>query len=90
MGYFRLAVTPFTVALKAGLQIASWITKTTEARETSEAAEARDAAREALEVAGQLMWTNPALVERAERERNQSREALTDILRMAVPTDTER
>ena len=41
-----------------------------------------EAARRALDVAGQLMGTNPARVERAERRHDRMREALTGVLEM--------
>ena len=49
-----------------------------------------EAARRALDVAGQLMGTHPARVERAERDRDRSQEGVTDILEMVVPTKTEK
>ena len=54
-------------------------------------AEATDAevARRALEVAGQLMGTNPTRVERAERDRDRSREGVTDILEMMEDTEKQ-
>ena len=49
-----------------------------------------EAARRALEVAVQQLGTNPALVERAERDRDQSQEAATFFLEMAAPTDAKK
>lgn len=49
-----------------------------------------EAARRALEVAVQQLGTNPALGERAERDRDQSQEAASFFLEMAAPTDTKK
>ena len=54
-----------------------------------EAVAAAEAARQTLEVAGQLMGTNPALVERAERDRDRSREIVTGLLGMMEDTQKQ-
>ena len=48
------------------------------------------AARRTLEVVVQQLGTNPELVERAERDRDQSQEAATFFLEMAAPTDAKK
>jgi len=58
-----------------------------EMTETAEMTEA-EAARRALDVAAQLLGTNPARVEQAERQRDRWRGILTDLLE--IQTDTQK